>query len=158
MAALPWAWLGECALLRCVHPCAAKTCVVRPGGGEAGRSRSKNLLEGPRKAMLGQGHTLILPMKLGRWGITTTHNQETRTVSTWFCEGLIRHRPPGPTLESASPPPSSGLDLASIQHRIGIETTSISRFDHISMSNRCKIDPEEGGVRRIRGWGPGACA
>ena len=59
---------------------------------------------------------------------------------------LLGTGPPDPTLESASP---SCLQ-ASIWHR------------NSSMSNQCRIDakstPEEGKVRRIRGWGPGACA
>ena len=67
------------------------------------------------------------------------------------CEGFVRHRPPDPTLESASPSPPQG----SIWHRFDIDSTSISwlwpYFD-------AKLTPEEGRARWIRGWGPrGLC-
>ena len=53
------------------------------------------------------------------------------------CEGLIRHRPPGPYPRIRLALPSSGVDLASIQHRFGIEIGSNREIDVDSMSNRC---------------------
>ena len=75
------------------------------------------------------------------------------------CEGFIRHSP-------ARTPPSNPPHTPLLKGRFGIDSTSIRRRNwvewgsrcRISMSNRCWIDakstPEEGSVRRIRGWGP----
>ena len=41
------------------------------------------------------------------------------------CAGFIRHRPPGPHPRIRLAFPSSGIDLASIQHRFDIDSTSI---------------------------------
>ena len=45
---------------------------------------------------------------------------------SWSCEGFIRHRTPGPHPRIRLALPSSGVDLASIQHRFDIDSTSIS--------------------------------
>ena len=70
---------------RCVTPCAAKTCAVRPVFGRVvgklGGSRSKNLPEGPLKQMLGQGHTLRLldeARELGRHQHPGPENQDSQ--------------------------------------------------------------------------------
>ena len=68
------------------------------------------------------------------------------------CEGFIRHSP-------SQTPPSNPPRPPLVRGRFGIDLTSIRhRFD-IAMSNRCRINvkstPDEGRVRRIRGWGLG---
>ena len=58
-------------------------------------------------------------------------------LSPWCCEGFIRHRPRGPHPRIRLALPSSGVDLASIQHRFDIEIGSNQEIDVESMSNRC---------------------
>ena len=64
------------------------------------------------------------------------HPFQTQSTIT-LVRGLLGTDPPGPTLESASPSPPQG----SIWHRFSIDSTSIRRFDPISMLNRCQIEP-----------------
>ena len=52
------------------------------------------------------------------------------------CEGFVRHRAPGPHPRIRLALPSSGVDLASIQHRFDIDLTS----KYGQTGNRCRID------------------
>ena len=53
------------------------------------------------------------------------------------CEVFIRHRPPRAHPRIRLALTSSGVDLASIQHRFDIEIGSNQEIDVESMSNRC---------------------
>ena len=64
------------------------------------------------------------------------------------CEGFLGAQTPGPHPWIGLAHPSSGLDLASVQHRFDIDFLIWPYFD-------AKSTPEEGRARRIRGRGPG---
>ena len=67
------------------------------------------------------------------------------------CEGFIRHRPPGPHLESPSPSPPQG----SIWHRFNIDSTSIRHRNRVESGNRCRIDVKSMPNRPLRRGGRG---
>ena len=62
------------------------------------------------------------------------------------CEGFIRHRPPDPTLESASPSPPQG----SIWHRFNINSTLIRHRNRVKSGNRCRINVKSMPNRPLR--------
>ena len=94
------------------------------------------------------------PQKVHR---TSPKTLEGKFLGIPFLPSILGTGPPGlhPRIRLALP--SSGVDLASIQHRFDIDSTSISWFDPSSMSNRCQIDPwwGEGEVdSRVGSGGP----
>ena len=78
------------------------------------------------------------------------------------CEGFIRHRPPQPHRRIGLALPSSGVDLASIQHPFDIEIRSTRKSCRINVESMLNRLPNRllrrGGRGGFEGGVRGACA